>query len=324
MSAVPPSGICPSGEDRRDAHRDIGPYAQFVDDAALFPPGSAAMADALSAHAGYQRTWFADLVGPMLCPTARLGDLVAGLDAENEDGTSLELVLVGDQDSLVAACAEAGNDPRLVVRGLESTLSGGRDLRAEVAAALPALIAACESSCAQDGEPTRRGEVLCKVEVPRTAAWLEAVGAIAAGAPEFDEPGCRRLAVTLRTGGVQAPAFPSEAEVAAFICRCVSGGLRFSCKGGLHHAVRHHDDRTGLEHHGFLNVLVGTGLALSGGVVADVAEVISERRPEVLADAVQGFDAGSDGLARVRRSFLSFASCSVAEPLADLDGLGLL
>ncbi|GAB3951461.1 hypothetical protein GCM10027614_53490 [Micromonospora vulcania] len=44
----------------------------LVDDAAVFPPGSAELPDAVLAHRGYRTAWYADLVGPLLLPASTL------------------------------------------------------------------------------------------------------------------------------------------------------------------------------------------------------------------------------------------------------------
>ena len=47
----------------------------LFDDAALFPPGNAAMPDAVAGHAGYRQAWYAGLVGRFVCPAGRLAEL---------------------------------------------------------------------------------------------------------------------------------------------------------------------------------------------------------------------------------------------------------
>ena len=73
------------------------------------------------------------------------------------------------------------------------------------------------------------------------------------------------LRLKFRTGGLTADAFPSAAELAACIDAALDRETPFKCTAGLHHAVRHTDPETGFEHHGFLNVLLATRVALDGG-----------------------------------------------------------
>lgn len=50
-------------------------FAGLFDDAALFPPGSAAMREAVPAHLAHRAARYADLVGPFICPDTRLAEL---------------------------------------------------------------------------------------------------------------------------------------------------------------------------------------------------------------------------------------------------------
>ncbi|PBC76806.1 hypothetical protein BX265_1527 [Streptomyces sp. TLI_235] len=121
-----------------------------------------------------------------------------------------------------------------------------------------------------------------------------------------------------RTGGLTAEAFPPVGELAAFLVGCADRALPYKCTAGLHHAVRHTDPRTGFEHHGFLNVL----LAAAAGDRAGAVEALNERSATVVAAAVAALT--DTQVAAARRSFTSFGTCSIAEPLDDLADLGLL
>ena len=50
-------------------------FARFVDDAAVFPPGSASLPQAVADHHRHRAAWYADLVGPLLVPVSELGKL---------------------------------------------------------------------------------------------------------------------------------------------------------------------------------------------------------------------------------------------------------
>lgn len=122
--------------------------------------------------------------------------------------------------------------------------------------------------------------------------------------------------VKLRTGGTEASAFPSETALAAAIAVCVEQGRPFKCTAGLHHAIRHTDPLTGFEHHGFLNVLVAST------ATADPRSALAERNPDVIVKELEA--AEPEVLMAARRSFVSFGTCSIADPVADLVTLGLL
>jgi hypothetical protein len=80
-----------------------------------------------------------------------------------------------------------------------------------------------------------------------------------------------------------------------------------------------HTGEDGLEHHGFVNVLVATARAFAGSTLGEVTQVLETTDPGVLTQACEYED-----VAGARRWFLSFGSCSVAEPWADLHDLGLV
>lgn len=98
----------------------------------------------------------------------------------------------------------------------------------------------------------------------------------------------------------------------------VAAGVPFKATAGLHHAVRNTDPDTGFEQHGFLNVLLATEAAAHGAASEDIARILARRDAGGLATEVRGLSSRARGL------FLSFGTCSIAEPLSELSGLGLL
>jgi hypothetical protein len=49
--------------------------AGLLDDAAVFPPGSAVLPAAVTAHRAYRAAWYRDLVGPLVLPASALVEL---------------------------------------------------------------------------------------------------------------------------------------------------------------------------------------------------------------------------------------------------------
>ena len=137
--------------------------------------------------------------------------------------------------------------------------------------------------------------------------------------PPFDLP--PDVALKLRTGGETADAFPADAELAAALADALEQNLRFKLTAGLHNAVRHTDQHTGFEHQGFLNVVLAVHAAMSG-TGDDLTTILGERDASAVAGAVADLDEAARGLVRSR--FLSFGTCSIAEPIDDLRALGLL
>jgi hypothetical protein len=96
----------------------------------------------------------------------------------------------------------------------------------------------------------------------------------------------------------------------------------FKATAGLHRAVRYRDERTGFTHHGFLNVLLAVAAAGDGAAVADIVRVLDQTDPNPLVSQAQSLPA--DAVAKVRHAFVSYGSCSTAEPVEELSKLGLI
>jgi hypothetical protein len=270
--------------------------AGLVDDAAVFPPGSATIPEAVAAHREHRTAWYADLVGPLLLPASALSAVPGELGADER----LTIGVIGDTglDGLTAALATA--DPRLDVRQLEIAVAKrGEDPQPGLRRLLTVLA----------GPASMTGYA----EIPLTWGLLSALDTVAeARANGLD------IAPKFRTGGLAAELFPTPVELAAVICACRDRRLPFKLTAGLHHALRHTDPETGFHHHGFLNVLVAATTAVGGAEVAEVAEVLAT------TDALPLAEVGRARRGEVRPLWIGFGSCSVLEPLADLVRFGLV
>ncbi|WP_112601549.1 hypothetical protein [Micromonospora noduli] len=272
----------------------------LVDDAAVFPPGSAALHDALAAHRQHRAAWYADLVGPLLIPAS---DVAAGeLSGLVDPGEGLVVGVIGDTGiaSLPFALSFLAPDG-VTARQVEVAVAKrGED-------PLPGI---AELLRLTDELP---GVEAVYAELPLTFGLMGALDALVAaradGAP---------IAAKFRTGGLAAELFPTPTELAAVICACRDRGLPFKLTAGLHQAIRHLDPETGFTHHGYANVLAATLAAADGDGVRSVAELLTVVDPRPL---VERTTARLDG---PRPLWVGFGSCSILEPLTDLIRLGLV
>jgi hypothetical protein len=92
-------------------------FDRFFDDAAIFPPGNAAMDDAVRTHVDTLDSPLARHVGPFVCSASRLPALGSALFTVGVD--ALDLALVTPAGSAVAAIAAADDDSRLRLRAVE-------------------------------------------------------------------------------------------------------------------------------------------------------------------------------------------------------------
>jgi hypothetical protein len=269
--------------------------ARLVDDAALFPPGNASMPDAVRGHLDARAGEWAGAVGLFLCPASRLAELITEL-IKVKPVKPIALSLVIDTG--------LGGVPKAV-----SIVESRSELLALRMVEMPAPSDVDEVWLERVSEFVP--EDVIRVVEPRRggAEWLDGVRRV------IEHGSWPKL----RCGGVSKENFPSVDEVADFLAVVSGGGVAFKATAGLHHAVRRTDADTGFTHHGFLNLLVATARALSGG---DVREALSSTDAVALGEEANGL---SDQAAHaVRGVFASYGSCSLDEPIADLEELGLL
>ena len=303
---------------------DVHPLlTRLVDDAALFPPGNATMLDAVRGHLVARSGPHAELVGFFLCPVSRLPELIVELvKAKPAEPVQLSLVVNNG----------LGGVPKAV-----STVEGRRNLLQLRMVEMPAPSDVDATWLERVSEFVP--EDVIRVVEPRRPG-VRGAGARGAGArdvgardvpagsvpPERDAwlDGVRRVArhgcwPKLRCGGLQAGTFPGVDVVADFLAAVCAEGVPFKATAGLHHAVRYTDPDTGFTHHGFLNLLVAVARALAGLDVVGALESVDGQTLVAESGALPPASARA-----VRQVFASYGSCSLSEPVADLEALGML
>jgi hypothetical protein len=173
---------------------------RLIDHAALFPPASMSLADALEEDRRARESEYAWLLGRFVVPAAKLAELPAERPALS--------VVLGGLDDIGLVEGAAG------VEAVEIVLSGARPPSAELVAAHGAL---------------RPLGAETYFELVLDDSWRDsvpaAIGAVAA-------IGGR---VKLRCGGAS---IPSVEQVALVIAACREAGVPFKATAGLHHPVR--------------------------------------------------------------------------------------
>jgi hypothetical protein len=281
-----------------------------VDYAGLFPPASLSMPRAVEAFAVHRVSADAWMLGRLLVPAGRLDELAqAAAPHLPEAGAPWTVsALLGDDPAADVARAlrfGAAHEGRAVVDAVE-----GRAVTAEAAARL------------LDAVPPHLA-VFIELPLDPERALLEVLHE-------------RKARAMIRAGGLVAEAIPSPEALARFVVSCRDAGLRFKATGGPHHPVRGTHALASAPGgprammHGFLNLFAAAAFVRAGHGV-DVAEAtLREERPTLFHFDAQGLTLGRLSLstaqvAEAREDFaLGFASCSFAEPVAELRGLGLL
>jgi hypothetical protein len=174
--------------------------ARLIDHAALFPPASMSLPDALAEDRRARESRYAALLNRFVVPAARVAELPA-------ERPALSVVLARADDAELLEDAEG-------VEAVELVLDGPRPRPADLVAAYRAL------------QPLG---VESYFELVLDESWRDSVpaatGAVAA-------VGGR---VKLRCGGAS---IPSVEQVALVIACCREAGVPFKATAGLHHPVR--------------------------------------------------------------------------------------
>lgn len=224
----------------------------LIDDAAVFPPGNAALADALPRHEEYRNSWYAPLVGPLLLPASLLPELPT-IDKP------LRIGIIADTGIEAVAAAIAALPDNVTAVQVEA--------RAPELNTLINLLAT-----AQDWQLPVFAEIPVSRNLPQS---LERLGPTAV-VPKF------------RLGGLTADLFPSPVDLATAMVGCAEHGLGYKPTAGLHRAVRHTDPRTHFTHHGFCNIAAATLAADAGESVASVTETLQITESGPLVDRIRG------------------------------------
>ena len=321
----------------------------IVDYAGLFPPAKLPLDPAIRKYAAYQRCEDAWMLARFVCPAGQLRELTVYRDQLYADGPALRLsVLVGggatrkDYEAQLAAdfAAIAGFQrefgERAVIEALEVKLpadiaNAGDDHKFVI----KCLGAVDEDVASNAGARLPRSEVSQFFEVPPGPDWLAtALYVIQMAGSELsqDQQKFKRWGFKLRTGGLEAAAFPSIERVAFVLTASRNANVPLKFTAGLHHPLRAYREEVRTKMHGFINIFAAACLAHLYPIDPLRAD---DLRVVLGAESPDAFDFHDDyfvfnqqpvpvaTIAELRReSVISFGSCSFDEPREDLQALG--
>ena len=277
----------------------------WIDDAAMFPPGNAAVEEAVGAHLRYRRSLFASLIGPLLVSDLRLAEVGRTLRQVRLGGGTegtlplpVGVVNTSGAGGLLSLIGRQAEDVQLVA--VESAL---RDLDDLAGNAERVVSAAAELDDA----------VRVFVEIPYAPGWERAVAVVEA-AGYYGK---------LRTGGVEPADTPPADQLAHQLSVLIEADLPFKATAGLHHAVALSGSESGRpRQHGFLNLLVAVEALVDGCSEGEAADLLGESSRQGVLDHMATWN--DTQASRIRRRFRSFGCCGVLDPINDLVALGLI
>lgn len=313
---------------------------EVIDYAGLFPPAKLPLDTAIRNYARYRQSADAWMLGRFVCPAARLAELAPYHDelfaqsppfafaAIGRGGTTTAEFLVALETDLhdIAAFRQRHGD-RVAVDILEMRLPG--DVLIAGSTAASRLLADARKRIVElAGGPLRPF-----YEVPLTGNWHDILPRMARtiaderatiGDAAGPKPGFK-----LRTGGLEASAFPSPEQVAAVLSTCAELGLPLKFTAGLHDPLSHFDNDMQTPVHGFLNLLLAAVYVFAhefkgehdilGLIEAGSLDHLKFREDHLKWGVL---DVTVATIEQARREFmLSFGSCSFDEPREELHAL---
>jgi hypothetical protein len=277
-----------TGAERAQLERFVG----FFDDAATFPPGLAPLQQAVGDHVVRRAHRLNDVVGPAVLKLEDLSEakrIAAGLELAGRPIAVSAVVPAGELGATLDLAEQLGPELRLVSLELKTDAHDPDIWKTQIAEA---------------------------AQVHHVPVYVELTAdQVTAGALVLLEGTGLRL--KYRTGGIEAHLFPTPEQLTAVLVEAVTRRIPFKLTAGLHEAVRYTNPATGFTHHGFLNIAMATEAARQQLGEERIAALLSSTDPQQLAELARA----SDGA--WRESFVSFGTCSVGEPAASLERLGL-
>ncbi len=276
-----------------------------IDYAGLFPPADLALEPALENQAGYARSADRWMLGAFILPVGKF-DAAAAQLAQFSADYPLQVSALGPKNVEPAKFRET-------LQSLEAAIECFQSAHPDVLA-----VTQLEMPLPPGAAPESLGELRVFWEAPAAAAPATIAAFAGTGA-----------GFKLRTGGVTADAFPTDAEIAQALVAAARHQVPIKFTAGLHHPVKHFHESVGTKMHGFLNVLgAGVLAAEHGWDEAQTAVMLADENPGsfYFDDEVFRWGDWEITVAQIiaRRQFVtSLGSCSFDEPRDDLRALGL-
>lgn len=287
--------------------------SSIVDYAGLFPPAQLNLSEAMAIYDRAQSSPHSWLLGRFVLPASCLTEFVTLLEAAPEGGMysshwPLSVILSKNWAAeLEQVCQLQTANHQILISMLEVA---------------PLPLDDIQQICRQ-----RPGGVVTFFELP----WDADIEPYLAALQQLG------VAAKLRTGGLTGNAFPDSAQLCQRILSLAKAQIPFKATAGLHHPLRGHyrltdaPDSAFTTMYGFLNVALLAAFACQQKISFDDAIALLEERstyPFQFTEAAIYWRDDCVSLSELEHTrqqfFHSFGSCSIQEPIDDLQTLRLL
>lgn len=305
----------------------------IIDYAGLFPPASLELAQAFHNFVFYRQGEYKWMLGRFIVPAKRLTELGNLLDDMKIEGT-VPLSVLGTGSENTGEFRELLKNDTEEISKFVSKYPAAVSVDAFELRLPPDLFVSEDNSeliktmtgvsASLENVLGRNIPVFFEVnltknyeaEIIRTA---ESIGAL--------NRGC---GYKLRTGGIEAKAFPEPEVIAFAIMTCCEFDVPMKCTAGLHHPIRHYNEEVKANMHGFMNVFAAGILAYTSNLdETEIIEVLTDEDPYEFMFTESGLTWNENEITigeikSAREKFmLSYGSCSFDEPIDDLRSLEL-
>jgi hypothetical protein len=294
--------------------------AGVIDYAGLFPPASLPLEQSIRNYARYRELADHWMLGRFICPAATLSELEEFVRELFPKSDPLPIAMLG------TPIKSAGRD---LIRTIDDDAESLESFQHEVGDRTNVDVMELRVPQPSSMYLGRFRSLKTFVEVAVGDDWQKTIGDQVHMLVDKITDG---WGFKLRTGGVEAKAFPSPQQVAFAIAACRDAVVPMKFTAGLHHPIRHYNESVQTKMHGFINVFAAATIAHAH------REVDARQVQAILEDedaSSFNFDDGglrwrslavtTSQIESARRDFaISFGSCSFDEPREDLRALGWL
>lgn len=316
----------------------------LIDYAGLFPPASLPLSDAYKNYVRYINENDEWILSKFICPVKQLVSLSELIKEDENNRKSFSISVLGrsgaNAEEFIKGTAE---DVNLVIQFLQQTkskfLTDAFEVRFPEDLILENKVDAMYeimNSTAAIIKESVSFPVKIFFELPLKNDWKQSVNNFTSALKKHNEyfgqdEKFSKSGLKLRTGGVEASAFPSPQQVAYVINACYENQVPVKFTAGLHHPIRHYNESVKTKMHGFLNIF-GAAVLLYGN------DLLEEDLININSDEDAGnfkfdeeffrwkeFKSPLQVIENARKNFaISYGSCSFDEPREDLSTLQLM
>lgn len=316
----------------------------LIDYAGLFPPASLPLKEAYEQFTGYINESDEWILSKFICPAKQLSSLAELINSDEYNYKPFSISVLGrsgtNSEEFIKGTAE---DVNLIIQFLQQTknkfLTDAFEVRLPEDLVLgdnPDAMYEVMNSTAAIIKENVPFYVKVFFEIPLKNDWKSSVNNFASALKKHNEffgqdENFPRSGFKLRTGGVEASAFPYPEQIAYVINASYENQLPLKFTAGLHHPFRHYNETVKTKMHGFLNVF-GAGVLLYGNdlLEQDLIDILSDEDAENFKFDDNNlrwkeFKSPVKVIENARKNFvISYGSCSFDEPREDLINLKLM